>query len=97
MIASPITECDGNYWDSLHHRVDIADQLVDLLQEASRPESRSSAFYRMLSGPTGTTNSRLPVPTAPGRFAGDNDCSVKSALHGRRDLSGTLVGETSGV
>ncbi len=39
MRPSPITTADGNYWDSLHYRVEIADRIAHDLAAANRGEA----------------------------------------------------------
>jgi hypothetical protein len=46
MLPSPITEADPNYWDGLHYRVGVADQLARDLAAADRGET--SDDYRIL-------------------------------------------------
>ncbi len=47
MRPSPITENDDNYWDALHYRVSVADQLARDLAAADRGET--SPDYRILA------------------------------------------------
>jgi hypothetical protein len=51
MIPSSITGNDNNYWDALHYRVGIADQLAADLAAASRGDAAAAGDYRLLATP----------------------------------------------
>ena len=48
MIASPVTQNRSKYWDPLHYRVDVADQMMMTFGRALADDVQSSTFYRVL-------------------------------------------------